>query len=107
MIDISFFRYLILLLLVGSLIPLISTQASYEPTVLFQNAQNFVKGKQYENAINELNMILENDPTNIDALNEKGSIRLIQGKYVKSLQNSEKSLEIEPILVSSPLYGSV
>jgi len=61
-----------------------------------QNAQKFLEDKQYENAIIELNKILESDPDNVKALNEKGKIRLIQGKYVKALQNFEKTLEFEP-----------
>jgi len=88
--------YLILFLLVGILLPTAYAQISDEPDILIQKAKDFLYAKQYENAIIELNKILEGDPDNIYALNEKGNIRLIQGKFVKALQNFDKSLQFEP-----------
>ena len=85
----------VLLLFTGLLIPTIHAQ-SFDESTLFKNAQTFLDDKQYDNAINELNKILEEDPDNIQALNEKGNIRLIQGKYVKALQNFEKTLQLQP-----------
>ena len=69
---------------------------TFDDTPLLQNTQKFLEDKQYDNAIIELNKILDADPDNVNALNEKGKIRLIQGKYVKALQNFEKTLQSEP-----------
>ena len=87
-------KYLIFLIFVGFLTPVYAQTSDYIETKL-QIAKNFLSDKQYENALNELNKILEIDPDNVLALNEKGDIRLIQGKYVKALQNYEKILKLE------------
>ena len=72
-------KIVIFVLLTGIIFHTAFGQIENEINQFTENANKLFKDKKFEEAINELNKILEIDPDNINALNQKGDIRLYQG----------------------------
>jgi len=59
-------------------------------------AGDAINNKQYQDAIDYLDNVLEQDPNHIEALRNKGAILAILEKYDEALVQFDKVLEIDP-----------
>ena len=103
----KYLKVILFVALIGLFIHPVFGQSNDDINQFSENADKLFKDKKFEEAINELNKILEIDPDNVSALNQKGDIRLSQGKYVKALQNYEKAVDHLAYSLQPPVVAAV
>ncbi len=96
----KYLKYLFLILILFFLPFVASTSSELdEPNEIELNlskAGDAINNKQFQDAINYLDNVLEQDPNHIEALRNKGAILAILEKYDEALVQFDKVLEIDP-----------
>ena len=63
---------------------------------MLKKAASLVGENRLQEAITLYDKVLETDPGNVDALNEKGMVFMIVGQYGEAIIWFDKALEIDP-----------